>query len=184
MPHQAPAENNAATATRPIATLSPGRELPGRGRRRRNCNTRGACAGVADSSFSDRISDGISNGTAKGSSTTLSSVNSTKAAGMIPGCASDASSGTSSGIEDAGGACSVAEKIAVAGDGASPVSTPITRGSSGCSITAASATTGASAFPCRTSPATSDSQWMRRSWSSGLSAERTSSANRSKQRTS
>ena len=80
----------------------------------------------------------------------------------------------------------VTEKIAVAGGGASPVSTPITRGSSGCSITAAPAKTGASAsaFPCRTSPATSDSQWMRRFWSSGLSAERTNSANKSKQRTS
>src|ERR1700675_906545 len=123
MPHQAPAENNAATATRPIATLNPGRELLERERRCRNGKTRGGWSGVADSSFWERISDGIS----KGSSVTGRSDNSTRAAEMTIGCAKTACSGTSSGIEGAaGGACSVAEKIAVAGDGASSVSTPIT----------------------------------------------------------
>src|SRR6202158_2372268 len=74
MPHQAPAENNAATATRLIATLNPGRELPGSERRCRNGKTRGDWSGAVDSSFSDRISDGISNGTAKGSCATPSLV--------------------------------------------------------------------------------------------------------------
>src|SRR3981189_3369227 len=122
MPHQAPAENNAATAARPITTLSPGRELPGSERRYRNGKRRGGCAGVADSSFWEGISDGIS----KGSSATLRSDNSARAAEMTIGGANTACSGTSSEIEGAaGGACSVAEKIAVAGDEASSVATPI-----------------------------------------------------------
>src|SRR6202040_2259839 len=106
MPHQTPAENNAATATRPIATLNPGRELPGRERRCRNDKTRGSCVGGVDSSFSDRTSDGISNGTAKGSSATLRLDISTKAVGMTTGWARISRSGSS-----------VAEEIAVAGDG-------------------------------------------------------------------
>src|ERR1700674_4706418 len=118
MPHHAPAENNAATATRPITTLNPGRELPGRERRCRNGKTRGGCVGVADSSFSDRISDGVSDGISKGSSATLRSGNSTKAAGMTTGFASTASSGSS-----------VAEKIAAAGYGASDVFTTVLVGS-------------------------------------------------------
>src|SRR6267378_6440930 len=123
MPHHAPAENNAATATRPISTLNPGRELPGSERRCRNGKTRGDWSRVVDSSFSDWMSDGISNGTKKGSSATLRSDNSTGAAGMTTGCAKTACSETGSEIGDAvGGACSVAEKIAIAGDGASPVS--------------------------------------------------------------
>src|ERR1700676_1256033 len=163
MPHQAPAENNAATATRPITTLNAGRELPGSERRCRNGKTRGDWSGAVDSSFSDRISDGISNGTAKGSSATPRSVNSingsgnsTRAAAMTTGCSSIANSGTWSGIDGVtNGACSVAEKIAAAGNGASPVSILIIPGSiSGISIAAPSATTGTSAsgFACRTSP--------------------------------
>src|SRR4029077_4316507 len=133
MPHQAPAENKPATATRPITTLNPCRELPGSEKRCRNGKTRGGCAEVVDSSISDVISDGISNGTAKGSSATPRSVNSingagnsTLAAAMTTGCSSSANSETWPGIEGAtGGACSVAEKIAAAGNGASPVSTTV-----------------------------------------------------------
>src|ERR1700675_4629484 len=169
MAHQAPAENNPTTATRPIATLNPGRELPGRERRCRNRKTRGGCAEVVDSSISDVISDGISNGTAKGSSATPRSVNSingsgnsTMAAVIATGCSSITNSGTWSGIEGAtGGACSVAEKIAAAGNGASPASTTVPVDSiSGSSIAARWATPDiASCFVDRLTPATSDSQW-------------------------
>src|SRR6202158_1819769 len=145
MPHQAPAENNAATANRPSTTLKAGRELPGRAKRCRNGKTRGGCKGVVDSSLSDKISNRISDGISKGSSTTPRSGKSTRASGMTTGCASTASSGTGSGIGDAvGGACSVKEKIAAAGDGASPVSTILLGATSRISIAAASATTGSS----------------------------------------
>ena len=38
MPHHAPAENTAATATRPMTTLNPGREWPAAEVRRKNDN--------------------------------------------------------------------------------------------------------------------------------------------------
>src|ERR1019366_3155988 len=94
MPHHAPAENNAATATKPSTTLNPGRELPGRESARGNHRTRGGTGGVGS-----LISDGVSNV----SSATVRSGNSTKSAETAIGRASPASTGSGIG-RAAGGA--------------------------------------------------------------------------------
>src|ERR1019366_3044372 len=112
MPHHAPAENNAATATKPSTTVNPGRELPGRESARGNDRMRGRAGGVGGSSISDEVS--------RVSSATLGSGNSTKSPEMTIGRASPASSGTGSETGSAAGGSG-----SVAGDGASPVSTAV-----------------------------------------------------------
>src|ERR1019366_9039300 len=114
IPHHAPAENNAATATRPITTLNPGRELPGREMRRRNGKARGSSISVVGSS----IANSSSTTSGSGNSATGSG-NSTRAAGMTTGWTSATRPGTTSGN---GGAAFETCRVAGTGDGESPVS--------------------------------------------------------------
>src|SRR5208283_5536596 len=90
MPHHAPAENSAATATRPSTALNPGRELAGSESWLGNDRMGAGCV----SGVSSSIADGVS----KVSSATLSSGNLTKSAGIATGsCASTVGPGTTTG---------------------------------------------------------------------------------------
>src|SRR5450755_4627699 len=126
MPHQAPAENSAATATRPNTTLNPGRVLPGGDMRYGNGKTLCDPAGVDRSSNSNGSSMAAESSSGEYSATS-SSGNSNMAAGMTTGWTSapearfdEARSDTCGG---AGGAGNAAVMNAATGDGASSVST-------------------------------------------------------------
>ena len=180
MPHHAPAENNAATATRPITTLNPGRELPGR--------ESGAEMVRREAIARESPTLPSRTGPRMGSQTGPQKVR--------PRRHAQDSSTTGRGNHNRllqQRTCpgrelqmELAARWIAAGAKPQLVYARFQVDDFRKLDRRTLATTGAAAsgFACRTSPATSDSQWMRRSWSSGLSAERTSSANRSKQRTS
>src|ERR1035438_3839817 len=97
MSHHAPAENNAATATKPITTLNPGCALPGNDGRRRNDNadkegrdSSAVVSGIVVSGISRDCSKG-SSATANSGSATPGSCNSIMAAGLAGGWASPVS---------------------------------------------------------------------------------------------